>query len=461
MKKKLLEETVLFISIIKWAILSTLVGLIVGFATSFFLKLIDTSSNFMQSYDHYFLLLPVIIFLSSLVNKYLAPDTKVHSTDTANVIEAIHKKWGKIRLATIPVNAIATIITLAGGGSAGKEGPSAQLGGGLASLIADILRLNKEDRKKIVICGISAGIAAVFGTPISGALFAVEVIVLGKMLNDVLFPCLASSIISFNIAKKLGVTYFYQKISILSSFSIPFFIKILLCGIFFGIVSLLLIESMKLFQRAFKKIKIWTPLIGLLGGFILVILTFIFSPIYLGLGTKTITAAINGDNIPTMAFLWKILFTSITLSTGGSGGIITPLFFIGATSGSTFAHIFGLDSNVFAAIGTVALLAGAANTPITASVMAIEIYGPEIGPYAAIACAISYIASGHRSVYPNQILGCTKSASICIPLMGDMKNINDVEIYNKPGKVLYNIKYLGLKVIEKIKLVKEHIKNKK
>ena len=309
--------------------------------------------------------------------KYLAPDAEGHGTE--KVIEAVHKRWGKIKLAVVPVKLVATIITITGGGSAGKEGPSAQIGAGMASALADLLRLTKEDRKKLVICGISAGFATVFGTPIAGALFAVEVLVLGKILQDVLFPALVAAIISFQIAKFFGITYFHQSIH-LGQFSQTLFMEVLLSGLYFGLVALLLVETLKITEKLSKKLTVWKPLKGLIGGTIMVVLALILTSRYLGLGIKTIDLAINGGRVPTLAFVWKILFTAITLSMGGSGGILTPVFFIGSTAGSTFAHIFHLNPAVFAAIGLVALLAGAANTPIAASVMAIEMFGPKSVP---------------------------------------------------------------------------------
>lgn len=437
MKKTFVEEAVLFISIIKWAVLATLTGIIVGLSSTFFLKSLGWSMDWAQTHPYYFLLLPVVLFLSSLMIKYLAPDAEGHGTE--KVIEAIHKRWGKIKLAVVPVKLAATIITIAGGGSAGKEGPSAQIGAGMASALADLLRLTKEDRKKLVICGISAGFATVFGTPVAGALFAVEVLVLGKILQDVLFPSLVAAIISFQIAKFFGLTYFHQLIH-LGRFSQVLFIEILLSGLFFGLVALLLVETLKLAEKLSKRLTLWKPFKGLIGGTIIVILALILSPRYLGLGVNTIETAINGGHVPALAFVWKMLFTSLTLSMGGSGGILTPVFFIGTTAGSTFAHIFHLNPAVFAAIGLVALLAGAANTPIAASVMAIEMFGPQIGSYAAIACVVSYIAAGHRSVYASQLLGVTKSASISAPLMKEFESIDGVNVENKPGKIIHWIR---------------------
>jgi H+/Cl- antiporter ClcA len=434
MKKTIMEQTVLFIRIIKWAILSILVGIVVGLASTIFLKTLGWSSAYMEAHPYYFLVLPLALFLSSLMIQYLAPDAEGHGTE--KVIEAVHKRWGKIEIKVVPVKLVATVITLAGGGSAGKEGPCAQIGAGIASGLADLMKLTKEDRKKLVICGISAGFATVFGTPIAGALFAVEVLVLGKILQDVLFPSLVAAIIAFQISSSLGITYFHQTIH-MAQFSNIMFVEVLLSGLFFGLVALLLVETLKLAEHYAKKILIWKPFKGLIGGSLMVSLAFLASPLYLGLGVNTIETAIKGGQVPAWGFLGKIVFTSITLSMGGSGGILTPVFFIGSTAGSMFAHLFHLNPAVFAAIGMVALLAGAANTPIAASVMAIEIFGPQIGSMAAIACVVSFIAAGHRSVYSSQILGITKSPSISAPLMSEFHNISRVDIKNKPGKIIF------------------------
>ncbi len=152
----------------------------------------------------------------------------------------------------------------------------------------------------------------------------------------------------------------------------------------------------------------------MLGGILLIVLALIFSKQYLGLGLDTIELSLSGGNIIWYAFILKIVFTMITLSLGGSGGIITPIFFIGATAGSLFATTLGLDKATFAAIGMVGLLAGAANTPIASSIMAMELFGPQIAPYAAVACVVSFLISGHRSVYPSQILAIRKSASVTV-----------------------------------------------
>ena len=139
--------------------------------------------------------------------------------------------------------------------------------------------------------------------------------------------------------------------------------------------------------------------------------------------------------MPWGAFILKILFTAITLGFGGSGGIITPIFFIGATAGSLFATVLGFNLSVFSAIGMVALVAGAANTPISASIMAIELFGPAVGPYAAVACVISFLMTGHRSVYPSQVLSLTKSSSLVVSHGTEMRSIGRVEYLPRPKSI--------------------------
>ncbi|HBO84466.1 MAG TPA: voltage-gated chloride channel, partial [Deltaproteobacteria bacterium] len=353
--------------------------------------------------------------------RYLAPDAGGRGTE--KVIEAVHKQSGNIKALVVPLKLITTVLTIASGGSAGKEGPCAQIGAGLSSIFANLFRFAEGDRKKLVICGISAGFSSVFGTPIAGAIFGVEVLFVGGILYDVLLPSFISGLISYQISSGLGITYFYHPIEFVHVFSESFFLKVVLSGIFFGICSFSLIEVLTIGERISKRIKIWSPVKGIIGGSVIVALTFLFSVRYLGLGLESIEFYLQGGNAAWYDFILKTIFTSITLNFGGSGGINTPMFFIGAASGSLFAGVMGEDIATFSAIGLVSLLAGAANTPIAASIMAVELFGAEIAPYAAVACVISFLMTGHRSVYPSQILSIKKSSSIEVEIGKELEGI--------------------------------------
>jgi H+/Cl- antiporter ClcA len=410
MKNKLFEEVTLFASVVKWTVYAAIVGALAGLATACFLRSLTWTSVQLGKFPNYYFSLPLAIVASSFLVKWLAPDAAGHGTE--KVIEAVHKHMGRIPLKVVPVKLLATVITLACGGSAGKEGPSAQIGAGLASAFGGLLRLDNVDRRKLVICGISAGFATVFGTPVAGALFGIEVLVLGRMMYDVLFPSFVAGIIGFHVATLMGVEYSQHAATLVPFLSGGKFLEIILLGMWCGLIALFLIEVMKFSHKAFDRLSCHYTLKALLGGCLLILIGKFLSPSYLGLGLDSIDAGLKGTVMPAGALFWKSVATSITLGCGGSGGIVTPIFYIGTAAGNLFARIFHEPNlAMYSAIGMTSLLAGAANTPIAASVMAIELFGPGIAPHAALACMVSYLIVGYRSVYPSQLLGIQKSAS--------------------------------------------------
>lgn len=291
----------------------------------------------MHQWPYYYLLLPVGMFLSSLIIHYLSPSAEGHGTEA--VIEAIHKNAGKIKPSVVPIKLVATIITLASGGSAGKEGPCAQIGAGLASLFADLLRVSNLDRVKLVTCGISAGFAAVFGTPIAGAIFGVEVLAIGQIQYTVLFPSFVAGIMAYETSNYFGITYFHNAVPFNQPFSELFFSEILLIGLACGLCSFVFIEVLQVVHTISQRIKIWKPLKGLIGGS-LVLLTLFISDRYLGL--PVIEGTLKGHPTQWYDFLVKMYATAVTLAFGGSGGIITSVFFVGSTFGSFLASILKL-----------------------------------------------------------------------------------------------------------------------
>ncbi|HOL22350.1 MAG TPA: chloride channel protein [bacterium] len=443
MRRRFTETTVLLISTFKWSTLAGVVGIVVGLSTTAFLKVLNRSISLSNIYSHYYLLLPFIFFLNALIIRYLCPSAEGHGTE--KVIEAIHKYSGRINPAVIFIKPFTAILTISFGGSAGKEGPCAQIGGSIASFFSDILRLDDNDRKKLVICGISAGFSSVFGTPVAGSLFGIEVLFIGSVFYDALLPSFVAGIVSYYISSILGSPYFYSAIEksspLLPGMSSIVILKIIVSGILFGAVSMLMIETMRLFKKFSSGLNIWFPLKGMAGGCLLVILTLIFSTRYLGLGSETVKGALEGKSLVWYAFILKIIFTAITLNFWGSGGIIFPLFFVGATSGVSFSNLMGMDRSFLSAIGLVSVLAGAANTPISASVMAIELFGKGIAPYAALSCIVSFLITGHRSVYPSQILGIRKTPSINIEVGSEIDKTQPHIIHREKSliSIIYEI----------------------
>ena len=439
------EQTAIFLSVVKWVFLSSIIGVIIGAVVSFFLKTISWAEFHQHDVPfHYYYLLPIILVFTVWLVKTFAPNAEGHGTE--KVIEAVHKQDGKIDIAVIPVKLFATVLTIFAGGSVGKEGPGAQIGAGTASFIATSLKFRKHDRKKLVICGISAGFASVFGTPIAGAIFGVEVLIIGVIMYDVLLPSFIAGFAAFTTTQFLGVKYtyfdvrFYQEIAL----DVPLILQVIVAGIFFGIVSDILVTTLTTSSKKIKSLAYSPYTKAFVGGIVLVVLTLIFGEKFLGLGMNTIQDALNphadlSNGLPWYTFLLKTIFTSITLGVGGSGGIITPVFYIGATSGNLFGHIIGSEHiALFAALGFVSVLSGAANAPIAATIMAVELFGLEIAHYAALSAVISFLLTGHKSVFNSQKLGMKKSDALHIN-MGDDINSTDVELEDKEAIRLKNI----------------------
>jgi len=438
--------------------LSSFVGVIIGSVVTLFLKILQLAEDSRSNLPfNYYYLLPFALALTVYLVRTFAPKAEGHGTE--KVIEAVHKNYGKIDIAVIPIKLFVTVVTIFAGGSVGKEGPGAQIGAGVSSFISSMLKFSKEDRKKLVICGISAGFATVFGTPIAGAIFGVEVLIIGVIMYDVLLPSFVAAFAAFTTAQFLGIEYTYYDVHFYQDISLDMMliIKVVIAGLFFGFVSDIVVTSTIKMSVLIKKIPLHPIIISLLGGVVLIILTKIFGEEYLGLGMDTIKDVLgvfsNVSDVPWYAFLAKTLFTSITLSVGGSGGIITPLFYVGATSGHLFGQLLGSDHiAMFAALGFVSVLSGATNAPIAATVMAVELFGIDIAHYAAISAVISFLITGHRSVFSTQILGIKKSGMLDIKV-GEQIDETDVLLDDREIGQIRDI-------TERLRLRKEKLKEK-
>ena len=426
--KHITEQTVMFASITKWILISSSIGALIGMIVAFFLKILEyfEASRDLLPFNYYYTL-PFALAITVFIVKKFAPSAEGHGTE--KVIESVHKNAGEINLSVIPVKLVATVITIFSGGSVGKEGPGAQIGAAAASFIATLFRFSKRDRKKMVICGISAGFASVFGTPLAGAIFGVEILIVGVLMYDILLPSIVAGFSAFFVAKMFGISYTYFDLAYYVTFDFNYVLiaKVVLAGIFFGLVADFVITTLKAIHNFAKSININYILKAFLAGVFIVALTLLVGDQYLGLGFETIKESISSshvdhENVPWYAFILKTIFTSLTLGFGGSGGVITPIFYIGATSGNFFGSLVDGYIPLFAALGFVSVLAGATSAPIAAIIMAVELFGIHVGHYAALSVIIAFLMTGHRSVFPSQLLSMKKSEALNIKLGGEIVN---------------------------------------
>jgi len=408
-----IEPLIMLATLIKWFILAILTGTIAGTGTSFFLHALYFSSDKTAHIPLWLqmIYLPIGGILNGLIIYYGYRNASKNKKDS--VIAAVHEQSGIMPYKTLPIKPLAAIITLISGGSAGKEGPCSHIGGTLASWVGYLIRLNPESQKRIVACGVSAGFASVFGTPIAGAIYGIEILTIGRLRYDFIFPAVIAGITSFEISKLWGLTYTYYPLNFSAHYSSGLLLKMVIIGIACGLTAWIFIELFEKVRLIFaiiqRRYQIWPPLMPFFGGIILAICILAIPTDYLGLSLPIMDKALHGEHIPFLGILWKMLFVAITLGSGFYGGIVTPQFVIGALSGNLLANLLGVNPALGAAVGMVAVVAAASNTPLSAVFMGLELFGNLTGVYVVAACITAYIIIGHRSVYPDQMVAYPKS----------------------------------------------------
>jgi H+/Cl- antiporter ClcA len=413
----LLEPAVMLATVLQWLVLASLTGLVVGVGTSLFLHALFFATGHTQSMPlwAYWFLLPLAGLANGLLMGHVRRRLEAAGLKDS-IFAAVHEQGGRMPWRTLWIKPVAAIITLASGGSAGKEGPCSHLGASLAAGIGHLFRLNTDLRQRIVACGVSAGFACVFGTPIAGALYGVEMLVIGRIRHDFLFPALIAGMTSFQVGKALGMPYEYYAIDVLPVFSESLFLRTILIGMLCGLVARVFVDLIYAVRNACHRLQVrwsvWPPLMPLAGGLVLAMLVSVAIPSdYLGLSLPLMDRALAGETMPYAGFLWKTILVAVTLGSGFYGGIVTPQFVIGAVAGNAFAHLFGISPTLGAAVGLVSVVAAASNTPLAAILMGVELFGGAVGTlYAAGSAIAAYLIIGHRSVYPDQLLGHAKSS---------------------------------------------------
>lgn len=332
------------------------------------------------------------------------------------LIDAIHERGVGIPARMAPLVLVSTLITHLFGGSAGREGTAVQIGGSIAAFFSRALRVGKVDKALALRLGIAAGFGAVFGTPLAGAMFAIEVPARGKVTWRALLPCLAAAASGDWVCSAWGIrhtSYFIAMIfpdSGWVNLEFSYLWKSALIGVPFGVAAWLFIYlSHQLKGLAMRYVApLWLqPLIG--GILVIVLYLLCGTDAYLGLGVYaskvngiSIVSAFNDGGVAHASWLWKMFFTVVTLSFGFKGGEVTPLFFIGAALGNTLSVYFNMPTDLCAGLGFIAVFAAAANTPLACVLMGVELFGLEFTPYYLLACYAAYLASGKKSIYTSQ-----------------------------------------------------------
>ncbi len=402
------EQIPSLLYLLKWIFICLILGVIVGSISAFFLLSLEWATTWRESHLWIIALLPVGGFIIGL-SYHLYGNSVVKGNNL--LLEEFHSPKKIIPFRMAPLVLFGTILTHFFGGSAGREGTAVQIGGAIADRFTKVLKLSKRDRKIVLIAGISAGFASIFGTPLAGGIFALEVLVLGRLRLDAIIPSFMAAVFANYFCEIWNVSHTNYHISSVAEMTPINLLWSLLAGIIFGLVAMLFSKSTHFWSNLFKNSIKYPPLRPVIGGAILAIaIYFMGTTKYIGLGIPTIVDAFN-LNLNSYDFLLKLLFTSFTLGAGFKGGEVTPLFFIGATLGNVLIWFIPLPMGLLAGMGFVAVFAGATNTPIACTVMGIELFGIESGVFIALACSTAYLFSGHSGVYSSQIIGSPKNNS--------------------------------------------------
>ena len=397
--------TAIFIYLLKWLLLSLIVGISIGAACALFLITLQWCTDYREANTYIIWFLPVAGLLIGASYHYWGKSVVKGNNQ---IIDEYHNPEKIIPFKMAPLVLLGTLGTHLFGGSAGREGTAVQIGAAISDQCSRFIKLDSLDRKLFLIMGISAGFAAVFGTPLAGAIFALEVLLIGRIRFDALLPSILVAIIADQACVYFGGTHTHYLVGHVPNLSILNIIWVSIAGICFGLTGSLFAKGSHFWSSQFKKFINYPPLRPAIGGSIIAIIVFLMGTTrYIGLGVPIIVESFS-QPVPSYDFIIKLLLTTFTLGAGFKGGEVTPLFFIGATLGNALIWVIPLPMDVLAAMGFVAVFAGATNTPIACTLMGIELFGIEVGQYVALACFTAYLFSGHSSIYSSQIIGSPK-----------------------------------------------------
>lgn len=413
-----MEHVSIFRQLLRWSFIVIPIAIVIGSMVAFFLWSLNVAIHF--RFDHPWLLffLPLAGILIHVLYKSIG---KTSEKGNNLIMDEIHQPGGGVPKRMAPIVLFATVVTHLFGGSAGREGTAVQIGGSIAQMFGNWFRLNKRDTSIVLTAGVAAGFGAVFGTPLTGAIFALEVLAIGSLRYDALLPCLIAGIVGDMTVSAWQVHHTHYHIDVendntaywLSEYlhiNVLLLFKVIIASVAFGLASCLFAEMTHRIKVLMMKVISNKWLIPVIGGVVIILLTIVNGkPDYLSLGVDaeypgaiTVQSAFNKGGAEAWSWLWKTIYTAITLGTGFKGGEVTPLFYVGATLGNTLSGLLHAPVGLFAALGFIAVFAGATNTPLACTLMGIELFGGEYALFYAVACFTAYFFSGHSGIYTAQ-----------------------------------------------------------
>lgn len=406
MRHAMLDLRDLLQALLKWLLIAALVAALAGTASTLLLFALDWATNTRSAHAWLIWLLPVAGFAVGWLYWRFGGDVE---GGVSVLITEVRTPEKKVPLRMAPLVLAGTVVSHLFGASVGREGTAVQMGGALADQLSGLFRLDDDERRIVLMAGISAGFASIFGTPLAGAIFGLEVLAIGRMRYNAIVPCLVAAVLADQIGLLWGAQHTHYTAPLVPAITAWGLGAMVIAGVLFGLTARVFAVSTHALGAAMKRALAWPPLRPLVGGLVVASAIWLLdAQRYSGLGIPTIVESLL-QPLPAHDFLAKMAFTIVSLGSGFKGGEVTPLFFIGSTLGNALAPLLHQPFALLAAVGFVAVFAGAANTPIASTLMAIELFGAEIGVFAAIGCFVAYQFSGQDGIYRAQCVAQPKN----------------------------------------------------
>lgn len=390
-------------------------GVLAGLAATVFLVLLEIATNAREAQ-------PAIIWFLPLAGFFIGGLYHQYGRDVAAgnnlILDEIHDPKNITPARMAPFILLGTLITHLFGGSAGREGTAVQMSASLADQLNRFFKIDAEERKILLVCGTGAGFGAAIGAPWAGLFFGMEVLRVGRLRLFAFAESAIASFVAYGFTRLLHAPHSQYPLFEIPGVQVTTLAFVAAAGVIFGLTARVFMELTHWVEHAQKRFISYPPLKPALAGVILVVFFYLEGSYrYDGLGIPVIQEALRAV-APAMDPVYKTIFTALTVGSGFKGGEFIPLVFIGTTLGSALSLWLPAAFQLLAATGFAAVFAGAANTPVACTVMAMEIFGPRIGVYALVACLASFLVSGPRGIYKSQRRESSKPQALWATLKG-------------------------------------------